>query len=130
MKKPGAAGFVILALAALGIVQILMNPSITWLIPIVIIAVVALLYFFLPNSRRPGGFRSTGGGRQPKIKPSARTQEKMARMSSSGSAKAAPARPGKAPALPAKNPKKRKNYPFQVIEGRKGKDEDDIPKFH
>lgn len=131
MKKPGAAGYVILALAALGIVHGLMNPSITWLIPIAIIAVVILLYFLLPNSRRPGGFRSTGGNRkQPKIKPSARTQEKLARMSSSGSTKPPVSRGGKTPAAPSKRPNKRKNYPFQVIEGRKSKDEDDIPKFH
>ncbi|WP_172250296.1 hypothetical protein [Saccharibacillus deserti] len=130
MRKPGVAGFVILALAALGIVNILMNPSMTWLIPIGIIAVVALLYFLLPNTRRAGGTRSSGsGGQRPKIKPSARTQEKMSRMSSSASSKAAASRGSKSktPAAPAK---KRKNYPFQVIEGRKGKDEDDIPKFH
>ncbi|GGN95538.1 hypothetical protein [Saccharibacillus kuerlensis] len=126
MRKPGVAGYIILALAALGLVQILMNPSITWLIPIAIVAVIVLLYFLLPNARRPGGFRSPGAGRKPKIKPSARTQEKLARMSSSGSASKNFSRGGKT----SSDSKKRKSYPFQVIEGRKSKDDEDVPKFH
>lgn len=128
MKRPGIAGWIILALAAVGILQIIMNPSITWLIPIGIIAVVAILYFVLPKARRSGGYR-TPDGKRPKIKPSVRTQEKMARMSSSGSSKPSAPRGGKAPA-PSKNSKKKKNYPFQVIEGRKSKDDEDVPKFH
>ncbi|NGZ74161.1 hypothetical protein [Saccharibacillus alkalitolerans] len=127
MRKPGTAGWIILALAAIGLFKLITEPSITWLIPLALVAVVALLYFLLPNARRPGGFRSPGAPKRPKVKPSARTQEKLARMSSSGSSKPPAPRSGKAPAAPAK---KRKNYPFQVIEGRKGKDEDDIPKFH
>lgn len=128
MKRPGIAGWIILALAAVGILQIITNPSITWLIPIGIIAVVAILYFVLPKARRSGGYR-TPDGKRPKIKPSARTQEKMARMSSSGSTKPSAPRGGKAP-VPSKNSKKKKNYPFQVIEGRKSKDDEDVPKFH
>lgn len=126
MRRPGVLGIIVLVLAALGIFRMITNPSLGWLIPLGIVAVVAALYFLLPNSRRPGGFRS-GGGKQPKIKPSARTQEKLARMSSSGGAAKPAASRGNKPAPAAK---KRKNYPFQVIEGRKGKDDDNIPKFH
>lgn len=125
MRKPGVLGVIVLVLAALGIFRMITNPSLSLLIPLGIVAVVAALYFLLPNSRRPGGFRA--GGKQPKIKPSARTQEKLARMSSSGNAAKPSASRGSKPASTAK---KRKNYPFQVIEGRKGKDDDNIPKFH
>lgn len=128
MKRPGIAGWIILALAAVGILQIITNPSISWLIPIGIVAVVAILYFVLPKARRSGGYRMPNG-KQPKIKPSARTQEKMARMSSSGSSKPSASRGVKAP-VPSKNSKKKKNYPFQVIEGRKSKEDEDMPKFH
>ncbi|WP_037289392.1 hypothetical protein [Saccharibacillus sacchari] len=128
MKRPGIAGWIILALAAVGILQMITNPSITWLIPIGIIAVVAILYFVLPKARRSGGYR-TSDGKRPKIKPSARTQEKLARMSSSTSSKSSAPRGVKPPA-PSKNSKKKKNYPFQVIEGRKSKDDEDVPKFH
>jgi len=128
MKRPGIAGWIILALAAVGILQMITNPSITWLIPIGIIAVVAILYFVLPKARRSGGYR-TSEGKRPKIKPSARTQEKLARMSSSTSSKSSAPRGVKTPA-PSKNSKKKKNYPFQVIEGRKSKDDEDVPKFH
>ncbi|GEM_PF-1105916 len=126
MRRPGIAGFIVLGLAALGLFKMITKPSLGWLIPLGIVVLVAALYFLLPNAKRPGGFRS-GSGKQPKIKPSARTQEKLARMSSPGSAsKSSAPRGGK----PAPTAKKRKNYPFQVIEGRKGKDDDDIPKFH
>ncbi|OWA37027.1 hypothetical protein B9G55_02825 [Saccharibacillus sp. O16] len=128
MRRPGIAGFIILGLAALGIFQIISKPSWDWLIPLAVVAIVTLLYFLLPNAKRPSGFRQ-GGSKQPKIKPSARTQEKLARMSSSGGSASKPsASRGSKPA--PTTAKKRKNYPFQVIEGRKGKDDDNIPKFH
>ncbi|MDO3409525.1 hypothetical protein QWJ34_07095 [Saccharibacillus sp. CPCC 101409] len=124
MKRKGVVSFwIILVLAAIGLYRLFSEPSVSWILPLAIVAVVAALYFLLPKARRAGG--SYGGrGNQPKVKPSARTQEKLARMSS-GSSKPTPARAGKTPP-----PKKRKSYPFQVIEGRKGKDEEDVPKFH
>ncbi|MCQ4085894.1 hypothetical protein [Saccharibacillus sp. JS10] len=128
MRKPGVAGWIILALAALGLVQMLLNPSLTWLIPIGIVIILIALYFILPNNGRSGGYR-TPSGKRPKIKPSARTQEKLARMSSSASSKPQAARVDKN-AAPVKATKKKKNYPFQVIEGRKSKDDEDLPKFH
>lgn len=75
------------------------------IIPVAVVGIVFLLYKFPPRKYRKQ--------QQPKIKPSVRTMAKVAakqRRSSSS--------------------EKRKSYPFQVIEGHKGKNDDDLPKYH
>ncbi|MFM9279090.1 hypothetical protein [Paenibacillus jiagnxiensis] len=72
------------------------------LIPLIVFGVVLLLYKFPPRR----------AAKTPKIKPSAKTMAKTA-----GGRKSAAA-------------KKRKEYPFYVIEGQKGKNNDDVPKYH
>lgn len=79
-----------------------------YLIPVLVIGVVFLLYKYQPNRQSRQN--------KPKVKPSRKTMEKVAnsaRKSTSGPAA-----------------KKHKNYPFQVIEGQKGKNDDQTPKYH
>ncbi|KUP21387.1 hypothetical protein [Paenibacillus sp. DMB5] len=57
---------------------------------------------------------SYGSGRsRPKVKPSQKTMAKVAGVRKTQTA-----------------PGKRKTYPFQVIEGSKGKNDDQLPKYH
>lgn len=76
------------------------------LIPVLLIAIV---YYFY----KKGSFRTASRGTQVKVKPSQKTMAKVA-----GLRKSQPA------------PAKRKSYPFQVIEGSKGKNDDHLPKYH
>ncbi|MEK3787906.1 hypothetical protein MKX74_16390 [Paenibacillus sp. FSL K6-1230] len=100
--------YVSIALAVWGIADVLIRGDfgslMMLMIPIAIFGVVFLLYKFPPGSRRRK--------KMPKVKPSARTMAKVA-----SSRKAQPS-------------KKRKEYPFYVIEGQKGKEDEDIPKYH
>ncbi|AIQ19621.1 MULTISPECIES: hypothetical protein [Paenibacillus] len=61
----------------------------------------------------PAGKTRTPGRPRTKVKPSQKTMSKVA-----GVRKAQTA------------PGKRKSYPFQVIEGSKGKSDDQLPKYH
>lgn len=96
-------------LAAVGLLVLLLEPGsrMSILIPLIIVGVVYLLYKFPPRRL----------SKRPKVKPSKRTAAKMA-------AKSAPVRKS--------SPAKRKQYPFQVIDGQKGKSDppDDVPKYH
>ncbi|KKD53688.1 hypothetical protein CPY53_04465 [Paenibacillus polymyxa] len=95
-----------LALGAYGIVDMLWKGSwgflISLLIPIFIFAVIFLLYKYQPGQRK----------RTPKVKPSVRTMTKTAS------------------ARKQQTTSKRKAYPFHVIEGSKGKNEEEQPKYH
>ncbi|HEY2493913.1 MAG TPA: hypothetical protein VGI33_13530 [Paenibacillus sp.] len=78
------------------------------LIPVLVIGVLFLLNKYLPKQQSRQS--------RPKVKPSRKTMDKVAstaRKSTSGSVG-----------------KKHKNYPFQVIEGQKGKNDDQTPKYH
>ncbi|WMT42604.1 hypothetical protein RE628_09910 [Paenibacillus sp. D2_2] len=108
MKKQAIVFWALIALAAFGIIDGLFGRGTTdWmgiLIPALIVGIVFLLYKYPPRKYRR---------QNPKVKPSARTMSKLAaerRSASSG--------------------QKRKAYPFQVIEGQKGKNDDDLPKYH
>lgn len=107
MKKQGIMFWVIVLLVAIGIIDSLFVshriPLSSILVPVAVIGIVFLLYKFPPRKYRKA---------QPKIKPSARTMAKVA-----------------AERKPVRN-EKRKAYPFQVIEGQKGKNDDDLPKYH
>lgn len=100
--------WIMIALAAYGIVSNLFSP--TFFIPLIVVGIVFLLYKFPPNRSRVK--------KQPKVKPSKRTASKMA-AKSNGVRKSSTST-------------KHKQYPFQVIDGQKGKNDpsDDLPKYH
>ncbi|GIO30722.1 MULTISPECIES: hypothetical protein [Paenibacillus] len=106
MKRHAFIFWIAIALAVLGIVWDIIDRNAAMLprifIPLGVVAIVFLLYKFPPARYR----------KRPKIKPSARTMEKVAAAKRSQSTG------------------KRKHYPFQVIEGSKGKNDDQQPKYH
>ncbi|MGW8960044.1 hypothetical protein [Paenibacillus sp. NPDC055715] len=92
-----------LALGAYGIVDMIWRGSWGFLMSLFIpVLVFFLLYKYLPGRRT----------RTPKIKPSAHTMAKTANTHKQQTAG------------------KRKAYPFHVIEGSKGKNEEEQPKYH
>lgn len=95
-------------LAAFGLMTSIMTNWITLLIPAILIVLCVVLYKYPPKRYRKG----------PKVKPSARTAAKLAaqKRRSTGTTSSASG--------------KRKHYPFQVIEGQKGKNDNDQPKYH
>ncbi|MGM1045979.1 MAG: hypothetical protein ACQEXX_07530 [Bacillota bacterium] len=101
--------WIMIALAALGIVLNLFTPE--FFIPLIVVGVVFILYKFPPSR-----FSKT---QRPKIKPSKKTAAKMAARSNTSRKSSGPS-------------PKRKQYPFQVIDGQKGKNDpsDDTPKYH
>lgn len=107
MKKQAILFWSMIGLAAFGVINAIFGRGLMdWsslLIPAVLVGIVFWLYKFPPRKYR---------ARHPKVKPSARTMAKLAaeQRQSSGH--------------------KRKHYPFQVIEGNKGKNEDDVPRYH
>lgn len=79
------------------------------IIPLIIVGIVYLLYRFPPRRL----------SKRPKVKPSKRTAAKVATQNQ--------------PLRKNSHQGKRKQYPFQVIEGQKGKSgdsSDDVPKYH
>ncbi|KAF6580213.1 hypothetical protein G9G54_08560 [Paenibacillus sp. EKM212P] len=106
MNRHAVIFWLTLALGAYGIVDMLWRGSwgflISLLIPVLVFAVIFLLYKYLPGQR----------SRTPKIKPSVRTMGKTAN------------------ARKQQTTGKRKAYPFHVIEGSKGKNEEEQPKYH
>ncbi|WP_136606322.1 hypothetical protein [Paenibacillus dokdonensis] len=107
MKRHALIFGVAVVLAVLGFAKLLLADPLqlirTLLIPVLVFGVIFLLYKYQPGRRKS---RAT-----PKVKPSARTMEKVAAAKKTHTAG------------------KRKHYPFQVIEGSKGKN-DDQPKYH
>lgn len=107
MKRQAIIFYLTLGLAVFAIIDGLFGRGgMNWIsltIPLLIIGIVFLLYKFPPRKYRR---------QQPKVKPSARTMAKLAseRRQTTGN--------------------KRKHYPFQVIDGQKGKNDDDYPKYH
>ncbi len=110
MKKQAILFWIVIALAVFNILDGLfgrrsLNP---WdiLVPFILVAIVFLLYKYPPRKYK--------NKTAPKIKPSARTMAKVAAEQR----------------RPAAGGGKRKSYPFQVIEGQKGKNDDELPKYH
>jgi hypothetical protein len=101
-----------IALAVWGLVTQFMARGLAalsiFILPAVLLALLYYAYKVVPG-------RTTGGpGRsRTKVKPSAKTMSKVAGIRKTGS-----------------SPGKRKTYPFQVIEGSKGKNDDQLPKYH
>lgn len=78
------------------------------LIPLILLALLYYAYKVVPG--RMGG----GPGRpRTRVKPSAKTMAKVAGIRKTSA-----------------SPGKRKSYPFQVIEGSKGKNDEQLPKYH
>lgn len=106
MNRHAVIFWLTLALGAYGIVDMLWRGSwgflMSLLIPVLVFAVIFLLYKYLPGQRK----------RTPKIKPSVRTMAKTVN------------------ARKQQTTGKRKAYPFHVIEGSKGKNEEEQPKYH
>ncbi|MEK3792466.1 hypothetical protein MKX42_12135 [Paenibacillus sp. FSL R7-0204] len=100
------------ALAVWGLVLDIMARGLMalsiFILPLILLGLLYYAYKVAPG--RMGG----GPGRpRTKVKPSAKTMSKVAGIrKTSGS------------------PGKRKSYPFQVIEGSKGKNDDQLPKYH
>ncbi|MCP1185489.1 hypothetical protein [Paenibacillus sp. 1781tsa1] len=110
MNKQAILFWTFIALAAVGVLTWLGNASPSRIIiPLVVFGAVFLLYKYPPR-------RWASKAKLPKIKPSART---MAKVNAQSSARKS-----------SGSSKKRKDYPFQVIQGQKGKSDEDIPKFH
>lgn len=108
MKKQAVIFWSVIGLAAFGIGNALFgNGMMDWsslLIPVIIGGIVFLLYKYPPKKYRKA--------RHPKVKPSARTMAKLEAERRTASKQ------------------KRKHYPFQVIEGNKGKNDEDMPRYH
>lgn len=105
----------------LEIFQMVSSPATyNWANLIVPIILIVVLFLVLRSTSGMSG-RSYNG---PKVKPSARTMAKM-NGSQKNSYKTTSSRPSS-----SHSSKPKKNYPFQVIQGNKGKDDDEAPKFH
>ncbi|MCM3784129.1 hypothetical protein M3231_14190 [Neobacillus mesonae] len=109
MFKHAVAFWTIMVLTVIGLINSILDGEWTALIFPLIIA--GLLFWFY--KRPPRAF----GGKQPKIKPSKATMEKIAQ--------------NKTGYKSGTTTKKRKTYPFHVIDGqKKTKNDDDLPKYH
>lgn len=110
MKSQSISTWTVIVLAGVGLLSdILFNQFIllkNLLIPVIVFIVIFLLF----RHYQPSRFK-----KHPKVKPSRRTMDKAAgmRKGTSGSSS-----------------KKNKEYPFQLIEGQKGKNDDQMPKYH
>lgn len=107
MKQAVIFGTVVI-LAIIGFIDMLFRGWTEWIQVIIPLALVAIFIFFYKYP--PKRYR-----RSPKVKPSARTAAKLSQQRRSASSYS--------------SSQKRKSYPFQVIDGNKGKN-DDTPKYH
>lgn len=136
-KSPAQTVFVgvmaVLALVGLvwGVYRMIFMPStIDWSGIIVTLVLIGILVFAFRSSAFQGGARN-----QPKVKPSARTMAKVKaqqgnyKNTSKSSPFAKSGSPGRSTSG-ANGSKPKKNYPFHVIQGNKGKEDEDIPKYH
>ncbi|MBY9081465.1 hypothetical protein KIH86_12200 [Paenibacillus sp. HN-1] len=114
MKRDAVIFWSAITLAAIGLVSGFLQRGLAslqgFIIPVVMILLLFLLYKY------PPGRLGAGRGRQHrKVKPSQKTMAKVAGIRKSQPPTAA----------------KRKTYPFRVIEGSKGKNDDEqLPKYH
>lgn len=105
----------------LEIFQMVTSPATyNWANLIVPLILIGVLFLILRSASGLPGRTQRG----PKVKPSARTMAKM-NGSQKGNYKTTSSRPSN-----SNQPKPKKNYPFQVIQGNKGKDDEEAPKFH
>ena len=135
-KSPLQAIFVVFMslLALIGLVlgvyrMIFMPSTFDWSGLIITIVLLGVILYALRSST---GLQANR--KQPKVKPSARTMAKV--KAQQGNYKNVPksspfaktSTPGRSTSTSGNKPKK--NYPFQVIQGNKGKDDEEMPKYH
>jgi len=99
-------------LAVFGLVDGLVNYGLRSLsgliVPLIMVVLFFLLYKYSTRGMTNRGVRSKA-----KVKPSQKTMAKVAGLRKTQASSG-----------------KRKSYPFQVIEGSKGKNDDQLPKYH
>lgn len=95
------------------VISVLLEPFVTMRMLIIPLVLLAIIYYVYKNNMGPGNYARSSNGSKVKIKPSQKTMSKVA-----GIRKTQP------------EAGKRKSYPFQVIEGNKGKNDDQLPKYH
>ncbi len=104
--------WIAVSLAVLGLVTGIMDYGLGWLfwtmLPTLLLCAL-LIYAYRLMQKKPNG----PGRSSPKVKPSQKTMAKVAGVRKTQAA-----------------PGKRKTYPFQVIEGSKGKNDEHLPKYH
>lgn len=100
------------SLAVFGfVIGVLIEPLYTLsklIFPLVLLAIVYYAY-----KKGAGSPARSSSGMKIKVKPSQKTMTKVAGIRKSNATSG-----------------KRKSYPFQVIEGNKGKNDDHLPKYH
>ncbi|MFC3745689.1 hypothetical protein [Paenibacillus sp. GCM10012306] len=113
MKRHALIFWSAILLAAFGVVNAIIDSNWRALSELIIpVLLIAVIYYFFKKRSYGGGTR----GSKIKVKPSQKT---MAKVAGATGARKSQASPGK-----------RKSYPFQVIEGSKGKNDDHLPKYH
>lgn len=128
--------FVIMALAVIGIgeglYRMIFRPStFNWSGLIVAVVIIGIIVFAFRSSP---AFKTAS--KQPKIKPSARTMAKVKAQQGNykNTTKSSPfaktSSTGRSTATSTGSSKSKKHYPFQVIQGSKGKDDEEMPKYH
>ena len=111
MLKHGVIFFSVMALAIFQFIVLAVSGAWSQLIFPIILAGLMFWFYLKP----PAGYANSRK-KQPKVKPSAATMAKLGQ--SKNGAKST-------------TTKKRKDYPFHVIEGNKrDKDDSDLPKYH
>lgn len=107
--------WIAVALAVYGVITGVANSGLSWLfwtlLPTLLLFAL-LVYAYRLTQKKPNGPGGSRGSR-PKVKPSQKTMAKVAGVRKTQAA-----------------PGKRKTYPFQVIEGSKGKNDEQLPKYH
>ncbi|OAB46413.1 hypothetical protein [Paenibacillus antarcticus] len=109
MKSKSFVTWAVIILAALGLLNDVVYGNFQLLKNLLLPVLVFVVIFLLFKYYQPRRFK------QPKVNPSRKTMDKVTgiRKSSSNTAST-----------------KKKNYPFQVIDGKKGKNDDQMPKYH
>ncbi|OKP95819.1 hypothetical protein [Paenibacillus sp. P46E] len=113
MIKHALIFWITVSLAVLGVVTQFMMFGFRALTSLIIPLLLLGIVFYAYRSAK-SGYGQGPGRSKTKVKPSQKTMAKVA-----GLRKTQPATTGK-----------RKTYPFQVIEGSKGKNDEQLPKYH
>lgn len=112
MIKHALIFWITVSLAVLGLVTNFMIIGFRSLTPLIIPLLLLGIVFYAYRANSLGSVRGAGRPRV-KVKPSQRTMSKVAAMRGTEGSSS-----------------KRKTYPFQVIEGSKGKNDEHLPKYH
>ncbi|MGN7761593.1 hypothetical protein [Paenibacillus sp. 22594] len=113
MIKHALIFWITVSLAVLGLVTQFMMFGFRALTSLIIPLLLLGIVFYAYRSAK-AGYGQGPGRSKTKVKPSQKTMAKVA-----GLRKTQPVSTGK-----------RKTYPFQVIEGSKGKNDEQLPKYH